>query len=95
MAVTVNIKRPAEVRTGSLDFKNFPEIVAGDTLSTVTSVAATPAGLTLGSGSISGTQVQTLMSSGTDGVLYTITATAVTTGGKTLVAVGQLAVNAS
>ena len=96
MAVPQNVKRPAEVRVGSFDFKNFPEIVAGETLSVAQALVISPTGtLTAGAVSISGTQVQAVLSGGTDGTVYTLTSTVTTNLNHTLVCVGTLAVNAS
>jgi hypothetical protein len=94
-SVTILVKRAAESRLYSMDFANLPEIVAGGALAAVTSVTASPAGLTVGTGAIAGTKVQVTISGGTDGVLYQVVFTATTNANPaaTLVGIGYLLVD--
>ncbi len=85
-------KYAAEARQYILDFSQMPEIVGGDTLASVTSVTATPSGLTVGTGSISGATVLVELSGGTSGTLYSVEAVVATTAGWVLAGVGQLSV---
>lgn len=84
MSVQTLIKRPPEQRLGAWEFKNFPEIVGGDALSSAPSISVAPAGLTVGTPVIAGTQVQALVSGGTDGITYLLSATCTTASGKIL-----------
>jgi hypothetical protein len=94
-SVTILVKRAAESRLYSMDFANLPEIAGGGALAAVTSVTATPAGLTVGTGTIAGTKVQVTISGGTDGVLYQVAFTATTNANPaaTLVGIGYLLVD--
>jgi hypothetical protein len=94
-SVTILVKRAAESRLYSMDFANLPEIAGGGALAAVTSVMASPAGLTVGTGTISGTKVQVTISGGTDGVLYQVLFTATTNANPaaTLVGIGYLLVD--
>jgi hypothetical protein len=91
MSDKINIMRPGEIRTGAFDFKNFPEITGGDTLTGTPTVTSSPS-LTIGGPVVSGTQVQALLSGGVDQTTYLLVATCATAGGKTLVATGALLV---
>jgi hypothetical protein len=90
--MAILVKRAAENRTYWMDMSNLPEVQSGQTLSSPT-VTATPFGLTLGSPTISGNKVQVTISSGTDGVLYTLSFQCATSGGATLVGIGYLMVD--
>jgi hypothetical protein len=88
---TVLIKQPGETLPYAIDFTNL--IPTGDSLSSVTSVTATPSGsgdLTLGSASISGTQVQFTIEGGIEGKMYRVEAIVVTTVGSILEGDGRL-----
>jgi ABC-type uncharacterized transport system YnjBCD ATPase subunit len=88
---TVLIKQPGETLPYAIDFTNL--IPTGDSLSSVTSVTATPSGsgdLTLGSASISGTQVQFTIQGGIEGTMYRVEAIVVTTVGSILEGDGRL-----
>lgn len=78
-------KRPNERRLYNFDFQNFPELQAGQTLSSVQTYSRLPASsLTLNSATISGTVVQLDVSGGTDGVTYVVLVRVVTSGGQVL-----------
>lgn len=88
---TVLVKQPGETLPYAIDFTNL--IPTGDSLSSVTSVTATPSGsgdLTLGSASISGTQVQFTIEGGIEGKMYRVEAIVVTTDGSILEGDGRL-----
>lgn len=88
---TVLIKQPGETLPYAIDFTNL--IPTGDSLSSVTSVTATPSGsgdLTLGSASISGTQVQFRIGGGIEGKMYRVEAIVVTAVGNILEGDGRL-----
>jgi len=78
-----------------MDFSQFPEIIAGASLSGSPTFVATPSGLTITSIAISGTQVQAIISGGTDGTTYQITVTAQDNNSPkdTLVGIGYLYVD--
>jgi hypothetical protein len=63
-------KQPTETRTYSIDFVNL--LSSTETITSVVSVTATPSGLTLGTGVVSGTSVAFRVSGGTDGTLYNL-----------------------
>jgi hypothetical protein len=90
--MAILVKRAAETRTYWMDFSNLPEVQSGQTLSSP-SVSATPPGLTFGTATVSGNKVQVTVSSGTDGVLYTLSFQCTTSGGATLVGIGYLMVD--
>lgn len=85
-------KYPAEVRTYVFDFSQMDEIVAGDTISSITSVTASPSGLTVGTSQISGSDINVVLSSGTSGTTYTVSCIIVTSSNATLEGQGQLQV---
>jgi hypothetical protein len=93
--MSILVKRAAESRVYSMDFSQLPEIVGGAALAGVTAVTASPAGLTVGTGTIAGNTVQVTLSGGTDGVLYQISFTATTNASPpaTLVGIGYLLVD--
>ena len=85
------IKQPAEELVYAIDFVNL--IPIGDSLASVTSVTAYPSGsgdLTLGTATISGTQVQFVVEGGIEGTIYRVEAIALTTIGYTLEGDGRL-----
>jgi hypothetical protein len=93
--MSILVKRAAESRVYSMDFSQLPEIAGGGALAAVTSVTASPAGLTVGTGTISGNTVQVTLSGGTDGILYQVSFTATTNRNPpaTLVGIGYLLVD--
>lgn len=96
MATEPWVKRPTEVRRYRMHFGNQPEIADyADTLTGTPTVAVSPSGPTLASAAISGSQVLVTISGGTDATDYTLTFTATTTGGSTLVETITLKVRAS
>jgi hypothetical protein len=99
-AMTILVKRSAEVRVYTMDLSNLPEIVGGDTVSAVSSVTATAetpsaAALTIGSTAVAtgNKGAKATISGGTDGATYLIEYTVTTAGGVTLCGVGYLAIN--
>jgi hypothetical protein len=88
---TVLVKQPGETLPYAIDFTNL--IPTGDSLSSVTSVTATPSGsgdLTLGAATISGTQVQFTIEGGIEGTMYRVEAIVVTAVGSILEGDGRL-----
>ena len=86
-------KRPTEVRNFDFEFGYQPELTGGETLSGTPTVTSGTSGLTIGASSITGTKVRVQLSGGTDGIVYRLTCTCPTSGGKTLVALGDLRVS--
>jgi hypothetical protein len=91
MAASSLIKQPAESRLYTMDFAaNMDE---GETISGVTSVAATPSGLTLsGPATFSDTRAFQRIAGGTAGVSYKVTFLVTTSAGNTLEGEGLLLV---
>ncbi len=86
------LHKPAGARRYYLfDFSDFAEVAAGETLSAPT-VVSVPAGLTVGTPSVSGSQVAVLVSGGTVGGRYVLTCTVSTSGGATLCFDGRIVV---
>lgn len=92
-------KYAVEVVSYQFDFSDFPEVVAGETLSSPNVPAVS--GLTIGTpavtvaerdGVAAGKGVAVTVSGGTAGTTYTITATAVTSGGSTRAVRGRIRV---
>lgn len=90
IAADTCVKQPSESRGYSINFVNL--LASGDSLASVISVSASPAGLTLGSASTSGTSVQFTISGGAAGVSYRIEAIVTTTLGETIEGDGVLVV---
>jgi len=90
MATTL-LKYNTEIRTFAFNYEEMPEIVAGQTLASAT-ITATPAGLTIGTPSISGGKVFFVVTGGTAGVTYDIQCLATTSSGSKLLGCGLLAV---
>ena len=65
-------KYASELRLYTMDFSLLDEIVGGDTISTIVSVNAP--GLTVGTTALSGKTVTVVLSGGTAGATYTVTA---------------------
>lgn len=87
------IKRPNESRAYNIDFVNLLAVgPPAETITTVSSVTGSPAGLTITSPIISGTKVQVRISGGTNGIEYVITANIITSDGNTLEDCGTLLV---
>ena len=86
------IKQPAESRLYTMDFSQ--NLASGVTLSSVTSVAASPSGLTLsGAAAVSNdVYAQQQISGGTAGIVYTVTFVVVDSQGNTLEGEGKLQV---
>jgi len=84
------IKQPGETREFSMDFSNL--LASSETISSPT-VTSTPAGLTIGSATISSGKVLFDISSGTHPVRYRIEVTVTSSGGSTLVGDGILKVS--
>ena len=83
------IKQPGETRQFSMDFSSLL-----DTVETISSpvITSTPAGLTVGTASISGSKILFTIAAGTHPVRYRIEVTVTTSGGATLVGDGVLKV---
>lgn len=89
----LDVNGNSENRVVAWDFKLFPEIVAGDTLSSavIEFTPATPA-LTFGTATVSGTQIQATLtvSGGVANAVYETTCTATTTAGRVLICYGDI-----
>jgi hypothetical protein len=92
ISVSTLTKRAQEQRLYVADFENFPEIAAGDTVASITSIAAAPAGLTLGTQAFTASTATVVISGGTAFVDYLVTFVVRTTAGSTLELVGRLSV---
>jgi hypothetical protein len=91
MAIPSLIKQPTEDRLYGMDFAAL--LSSGESLAGITSVVATPTGLTLsGSPSIAGTFAQQRILGGTAGIKYTVTFIVTTTQSNTLEGEGILQV---
>lgn len=86
-------KYAGELRTYVFDFSLQAEIVAGDTISTISSVTATPSGLFVGASSIVGNTVKVILSQGTASTTYTVVCLITTSSGATIEGIGSLQVN--
>lgn len=85
------IKQPAESRLYTMDFSGL--LGQGETIAGVTSVTATPSGLTLSGGpTFSGVFANQRIAGGTSGQKYTVTFLVTTSGGNTLEGEGILQV---
>lgn len=108
MSIATNTlpKYAAEVRSYGFDFSQFPEVAAGETLSSP-SVSVSPSGPTIGTPEViaadyypgggatmirSGKGVKVTISGGTAATSYTLSCTVTSSGGATLKIVGTLAV---
>ena len=85
----VDGSKPAEKRPLPFDFK--AKIPTGDSISSVLSITA-DAGLTVTSGTISGTTVTTTVSGGTDGTKYNVSCKVNTVNGNILELDGEISV---
>jgi hypothetical protein len=101
-AMTILVKRAAEVRQYVMDLSQLPEIAGGDTVASVTTILCTQASqgdatsdLTLSSKATSSSPqgAQCQVAGGVDGITYTLEFTVLTTAGWTLVGVGYLYVD--
>lgn len=88
MALTVLDKQPAESKIFQMDFS--ANMAEAETVASVTSVVATPSGLTIGTPAPSGKTAQVRISSGTTGARYKVTFTVQTSAGNTLEGDGYL-----
>jgi hypothetical protein len=94
-------KRAAESRLYTMDFSQMPEIVAGDTISSVTAVTGTvesgynASSLTVGTTGVAGSSktATAVLSGGTDGAIYKVSFKVATTAGYTLIGVGYLCID--
>lgn len=90
--MSILYKDPIEVRAFAMDFSNFAELAAGDSISSVTSLTVAPNGPTLGTSSISGAQVKFTIMGGTAGSTYTVSCQITTSSGATLKGIGTLVI---
>lgn len=95
-AVTTLYKHAGEVRLFDFDFVNFDEFDPEGLNQTIVTAQVGYSGpdtaLSLGIAAFSGSRVQTLISGGTAGALYTVTAKCQTNGGYSLAQDGYLQV---
>lgn len=70
LAAEILIKQPSESLQYTMDFSNVLE--NGETISSCTSVTATPSGLTIGAAAVGATSVAFRISGGEDGVNYRV-----------------------
>jgi len=84
-------KQVAESRKYTMDFS--PNMASSETISSVTSVTATPTGLTIGTPAIVGQTVEVQISVGTNNTLHHVVFKIVTSAANTLVADGWLQVH--
>lgn len=94
-------KLPAENRLYVFDFSDFPEVLAGETLSLPVVPASSPTGLTIGTPAVSavargdvpaGQAVEVMISGGTAGIDYQVEGQATTSGGAKLAVGGVIKV---
>ncbi len=94
-------KDSSEVISYLFDYSNFPEVLAGETLSSPTVTATVGSGLTIGTPNVTlverdevaaGEGVEVTISSGTAGTTYTLECRCTTSGGSQRVVKGQLVV---
>lgn len=91
MSTQTLIKQPSESRLYTMEFA--ANLASGETLTSVSSVTASPSGLDLSATpSVSGTKAQQRIASGTAGVQYKVTFVVVTSAGNTLEGEGYLTV---
>jgi hypothetical protein len=91
VAVGTLIKQPSENRLYTMDFSAM--LAAGETVTAVSSVVATPAGLTLnGAAIVNGALASQRISGGTSGAEYKVTFVVTTSGGNILEGEGFLQV---
>ena len=81
-------KQPGETLKMAMDFVNL--LSSGESLATPTTVAFDSTTITASTGTISGTQVQFVVSGGTDGQAYRVQVTSVTSTSNTRQADGML-----
>lgn len=78
------VKFVADVRSFGFDFKNFAELIAGQTI-TSSSISFAPAsGLVCTPTAVSGTVVSSVISAGLPSTVYTLFVNANTSGGATI-----------
>jgi len=94
-AISFNAKYAGETRNYSFQFNQRTEIINGDTISSINSITATPTTtppLSLGTQTISGTQVLCVISSGLSGTTYYVSCLITTSSGAVLECFGSLLV---
>lgn len=84
------IKQPSESRLFSMDFS--PLLSPGESVDSVTSVTASPAGLTLSGNAVRGVFAEVRAAGGTDSTRYKVTFVVVSSAGNTLESEGVLLV---
>jgi len=90
------IKRTGEMRTYHMDFSLQPELVGGETLAALTSVVATPTGLTITPSGVAAGKAAFVVSGGPiDGQTFLLTVTVTTSGGSILVGLGKIKIRDS
>jgi hypothetical protein len=82
--VIIRQKYAPESRTYTWDFSARKEAQQGDRIATLNSLTCTPAGLTLGAQNVYATYVSCVLSGGTSGTSYNLTAVVTTQGGAVL-----------
>lgn len=90
MAVETLYKQPTESRVYTMDFS--PNMVTGETISSVTSFTVSPSGLTSNTATPNGQEVNFRLSGGTANTQYKITCVVATSLGNTLEMEGYLLV---
>lgn len=86
-------KQPSESLVYDMEF--LGRLDDDETLTAVSSVTATPSGLTIGTASYSGTRAQFRISGGSSGVKYKVTAVVTTSASNTIEGEGYLFVRNS
>jgi len=84
------IKQPSESRLYTMEFA--PNLAAGETVTSVSSCTASPAGLTLTGAAASGTKATVRISGGTADTTYKVTFVVITSASNTLEGEGYLVV---
>lgn len=74
------LKETAEILSFSFEFA--PELAVGDALTGIPTITSSPTGLSIGGGTIDGTQVVVQIGAGVSGGTYTVICSASTTGGN-------------
>ena len=89
-APNILCKQEGELITYAMEFANL--LATGESLSSVTDVTASPTGLTIGSASISGTEVRFAISAGVHHKKYRVQVEVITSTGNTRIGDGLLQV---
>lgn len=90
MLLTTLQKYAADVRDFEMSFSSLDEFAAGDTITSISSLTASPSGLTIGSTSISPSNITVVISGGTSGTTYIVSAIVGTAAGATIEGQGLL-----